>query len=160
MAYVFSLPVELSTDADASFAAAEMVMRALPQWFELEEPLVEFAEAARTSPTFIAREEAGVVGFLTLKRQTPRAAEILAMGVLPKRHRQGLGRELVEAACAFALGQGARLLQVKTLGPSHPSEHYARTRAFYEALDFVPLEETTSVWGPSNPCLILVRALS
>ena len=50
-------------------------------------------------------------------------------------------------------------MQVKTLGPSHPSERYARTRTFYEALDFIPLEETTSFWGVGNPCLILVRVL-
>jgi GNAT superfamily N-acetyltransferase len=135
-------------------------MRALPQWFELEGGLLELVEAARTSPTFIATEEGGDVGFLTLKPQMPYAAEITAMGVLPSWHRRGIGRALVEEACCSALKQGVRLLQVKTLGPSHPSEHYARTRAFYEALDFIPLEETTSVWGPSNPCLILVRPLS
>jgi ribosomal protein S18 acetylase RimI-like enzyme len=67
------------------------------------------------------------------------------MGVLPNWQRQGIVRALVEEACRSALKQGVRLLQVKTLGPSHPSEHYARTRAFYEALDLVPLEETTSV---------------
>jgi len=80
--------------------------------------------------------------------------------VLPEWHRRGVGRMLVEEACVFARNQRARLLQVKTLGPSHPSEEYARTRAFYEALDFIPLEETTSFWGVDNPCLILVRILS
>jgi len=82
------------------------------------------------------------------------------MEVLPDWHRRGIGRALVEEACRFALDQGVRLLQVKTLGRSHPSEHYARTRTFYETLGFIPLEETTSVWGPGNPCLILVRILS
>jgi len=82
------------------------------------------------------------------------------MEVLPDWHRRGIGRALVEEACRFALDQGVRLLQVKTLGPSHPSEQYARTRTFYETLGFIPLEETTSVWGAGNPCLILVRILS
>jgi GNAT superfamily N-acetyltransferase len=154
------LPIKLRAEGEANAVVAEAVMRALPQWFELEGGLLELVEAARTSPTFIATEEGADVGFLTLKRQTPRAAEIIAMGVLPNWHRRGIGRALVEEACRSALRQGLRLLQVKTLGPSHPSEQYARTRAFYEALDFIPLEETTSVWGPSNPCLILVRTLS
>jgi hypothetical protein len=48
---------------------------------------------------------------------------------------------------------------VKTLGPSHPSEAFARTRRFYEALGFIPIEETTAFWGESNPCLILVKSL-
>ena len=118
------------------------------------------SEAARTCPTFVATNESDDIGFLTLRFQTHEAAEITAMGVLPEWHRRGIGRALVEEACRFALDQGVRLLQVKTLGPSHPSEHYARTRTFYETLGFIPLEETTSVWGAGNPCLILVRILS
>jgi GNAT superfamily N-acetyltransferase len=154
------LPIELRASGDANAAVAEAVMRALPQWFELEGGLLELVEAARTAPTFIATEEGADVGFLTLKAQTRQAAEITAMGVLPNWHRHGIGRALVEEACRFESDRGAFLLQVKTLGPSHPSEEYARTRAFYEALDFIPLEETTSFWGVGNPCLILVRILS
>ena len=50
------------------------------------------------------------------------------------------------------------LLQVKTLGPTRPSEHYDRTRAFYAALGFQPLEEIHDLW-PGNPCLIMVKPL-
>jgi ribosomal protein S18 acetylase RimI-like enzyme len=135
-------------------------MRALPQWFGLEQSLLDYVEAARTLPTFIAEEDSVHVGFLTLKLHTPQAAEILAMGVLPAAHRRGIGRALVEAATQYALSQSAHLLQVKTLGPSHPSENYARTRAFYESLGFLPMEETTTVWGEANPCLIMVKPLA
>ena len=116
-------------------------------------------EAARTSPTLIATEEGADVGFLTLKVQTRQAAEITAMGVLPNWHRHGIGRALVGEAFLFARNQGARLLQVKTLGPSDPDVNYARTRSFYEALGFIALEETTAFWGEANPCLIMVRVL-
>ncbi|MET9020489.1 hypothetical protein ABZV93_10935 [Actinopolymorpha sp. NPDC004070] len=51
-----------------------------------------------------------------------------------------------------------RLLQVKTLGPSHPHEGYARTREFYRAMGFQPLEELHGVW-PGNPCLLMVAFL-
>jgi GNAT superfamily N-acetyltransferase len=138
---------------------AEKVLRALPEWFGLEEPILEYIEAARRLPTFVATENGSAVGFLTLMPQTSLAAEVLAMGVLPEWHGHGIGRELVETVAAFATARGYRLLQAKTLGPSHPSEHYARTRAFYEALGFIPLEETTAIWGAENPCLILVRPL-
>jgi GNAT superfamily N-acetyltransferase len=82
------------------------------------------------------------------------------MGVVPDRHRRGTGRGLVEAASDLLAARGVRLLQVKTLGPSHRSASHAGTRAFYEALGFVPLEETTALWGAANPCLIMVRPLS
>jgi hypothetical protein len=50
-----------------------------------------------------------------------------------------------------------KLLQVKTSGPSGSSVEYERTRAFYAAVDFLPFEERTDIWGPLNPCLILVK---
>ena len=50
-------------------------------------------------------------------------------------------------------------LQVKTLGPSHPDENYASTRAFYLAMGFRPLEEFKHIWDEHNPCLIMVKKL-
>lgn len=81
------------------------------------------------------------------------------MGVLRSHHRQGFGRALVDAGATHARSVGCEFLTVKTLGPSHPSEGYAATRRFYEALAFRPIEELHGVW-PGNPCLILVRPLS
>jgi GNAT superfamily N-acetyltransferase len=151
--------VELSSGSERAARVAEAVMRALPEWFGLEEPLLDYVQAARTLPTLIASEATGDVGFLTIKQHTAGSAEILAMGVLPERHRQGLGRELIEAAAAQVRANDTRLLQVKTLGPSHASVNYARTRCFYEALGFIALEETTAFWGEENPCLVMVKVL-
>ena len=75
-------------------------------------------------------------------------------------HRAGIGRRIVERVEAGLTTNGVRLLEVKTLGPSGGSEEYARTRAFYEAIGFLPLEERTDIWGPENPCLILVKPLA
>jgi GNAT superfamily N-acetyltransferase len=152
--------VELSADSERNRRVAEKVLRALPKWFGLEEPLLGYVEDAATELTFLATVDAEDVAFLTLKRHTPVAAEITAMGVLPNRHRTGIGRALVEAAAEKAQTEGARLLQVKTLGPSHPSEGYAATRRFYETCGFLPLEETDAYWGPANPCLVMVRILA
>ena len=55
--------------------------------------------------------------------------------------------------------EGVRYLQVKTLGPSRPDDEYERTRRFYEARDFVALEEMFGVWPEDNPMLIMVKAL-
>jgi GNAT superfamily N-acetyltransferase len=139
--------------------AAESVLRALPDWFGLEEPLLDYIQAARELPTFVATEDDAPVGFLTLKQQTAETQEILAMGVIKEWHRRGIGSALVDAATEYALAHGARLLEVKTLGPSHPDENYQRTRSFYESLGFLAVEETTALWGPANPCLILVKPL-
>ena len=34
-----------------------------------------------------------------------------------------------------------------------------RTRLFYEAMDFRPLEELKTLWGERLPCLIMVKKL-
>jgi ribosomal protein S18 acetylase RimI-like enzyme len=81
------------------------------------------------------------------------------MGVRPECQRRGLGTALLEAAEAFLRARDVEYLQVKTLGPSQPSEHYAATRRFYAARAFRPLEELTSIWGEGNPCLIMVKHL-
>jgi GNAT superfamily N-acetyltransferase len=138
---------------------ADAVLRSLPRWFGLEEPLLGYVEDATTLPTYIGAIDGADVAFLTMRRRTPVASEITAMGVLPEHHRRGIGRALVEAAAEDARAEGIRLLQVKTLGPSHPSEPYAATRRFYAACGFLPLEETDAHWGLANPTLVLVRVL-
>ena len=80
------------------------------------------------------------------------------MAVRPDRHRQGVGRALVEALQADLAADGVEFLQVKTLGPARPNAEYAATRSFYEAMGFRPLEEIHDLW-PGNPCLIMVKAL-
>jgi GNAT superfamily N-acetyltransferase len=73
-------------------------------------------------------------------------------------HRHGIGRALVEAFEADLIADGVELLQVKTLGPSHPDPGYAGTRQFYTRVGFRPLEEVHGVW-PENPCLIMIKML-
>jgi GNAT superfamily N-acetyltransferase len=140
-------------------AHAEGILRALPDWFGIEQAIVDYARAADELPTFLAARGAETVGFLTLKPTSPQAIEIHVMAVLPGEHRRGVGRALVERAAAYARAGGCALLHVKTLAPSDPDPGYAATRAFYAAVGFVPLEELPQVWGAENPCLLMVRVL-
>jgi hypothetical protein len=67
--------------------------------------------------------------------------------------------QLVARVEAGLRAAGVALFQVKTFGPSGDSDEYERTRAFYEAYGFIPLEELLTLWSPGNPCLILVKPL-
>jgi GNAT superfamily N-acetyltransferase len=131
------------------------VLAALPGWFGIEEAVERYVREVAELPTFAVERD----GFLALKQHTDAAAEIYVMGVRPESHRRGIGTAQLEAAEAFLRGREVEYLQVKTLGPSHPSEHYAATRSFYAARGFRPLEELTAIWGEANPCLVMVKHL-
>jgi len=131
----------------------ESVLADLPDWFGFEQVNATYVRDVATLPTFGVGDDA----FLSLKIHNPRAAEVYVMGVRPARHRQGLGRALMAAADDYLRLRGVEYLQVKTLGPSYPDEGYERTRNFYEACGFVPLEEIYGLWDTDNPCLLLVK---
>jgi N-acetylglutamate synthase-like GNAT family acetyltransferase len=135
------------------------ILRLLPDWFGIEAAISNYGQEIESLPTFLARIEDRVIGFLSLKQHTPYAAEILVMAVHPEAAHGGIGRALVETAETYARGLGIEYMQVKTLGPSRPDEGYARTRAFYQALGFRPMEEFSQIWDKDNPCLILVKRL-
>jgi GNAT superfamily N-acetyltransferase len=141
-------------DAEARSRLCEAVLRELPEWFGIEEATQHYIDAVADLPTFAVGDDA----FLSLKLHTPRAAEVYVMGVRPRRHRRGLGTALLTAAEQYLREREVEYLQVKTLGPSRPSEGYERTRLFYEASGFVPLEEIHGLWE-ANPCLLLVKRL-
>ncbi|HZU86693.1 MAG TPA: GNAT family N-acetyltransferase [Anaerolineaceae bacterium] len=140
--------------------ACAPILRALPDWFGVEQSTQNYIMEIDRLETFLAFDQTGrTLGFLSLKTHTPYAAEIYVMGVLPEAHGGGIGRALVEASIAHLRTQGIEYLQVKTLGPSHPDSGYVATRAFYLALGFRPLEEFKQIWDEYNPCLILVQRL-
>ncbi len=145
--------VEITDPAERS-RIAEAVLRDLPEWFGIEEATAAYIRDAATLPTFAVEPDAG---FLCLEQHGPRAAELYVMGVQRVHHRRGIGRALVEAAESWCRANRIRYLHVKTLGPSRASRGYDATRAFYEALGFVALEELHGLWDEDNPTLILVK---
>jgi ribosomal protein S18 acetylase RimI-like enzyme len=140
-------------------SVCEPILRSLPEWFGIEEATAQYIKDTDTLPTLLASINGEVVGFLTLKQHSDFAAEIHVMGVRPEVHRTGIGHALVEKAEETLRRRGVEYLQVKTLSPAHPDKHYARTREFYQAMGFRPLEEFKELWGEENPCLQLVKSL-
>lgn len=144
--------------ADGEAAACEAVMRGLPEWFGIESAILDYRRDVASMETIVADVAGAVVGFVTLMPSTEQAIEIRVMAVAAGRQGRGIGRGLVAAGEARARERGATLFHVKTLGPSRPCAAYARTRGFYRAMGFLPLEENR-LWGETNPCLMLVKPL-
>jgi N-acetylglutamate synthase-like GNAT family acetyltransferase len=130
----------------------------LPEWFGLPEMNAAYAERADGDQTWVAERGGDTIGVMTLADPGFSAIEIHFLAVRRRAHRQAVGTALVMKAFAEARGLGRSYLTVKTLGPSRASEPYARTRAFYRAVGFEPLEEFTTVW-PNAPCLLMAMAV-
>jgi GNAT superfamily N-acetyltransferase len=137
----------------------EPILRSLPDWFGIEEAIVHYVAEIEKLPTFLACTGGEVTGFLSVKQHNPHAAELYVMGIRAEAHRHGIGRGLVSAAQEWLSTQGVEYFQVKTLGPSHSDSNYSKTRAFYMAMGFRPLEEFTQIWNEQNPCWIMVKKL-
>ena len=156
------MPVDpIATRSDQVPDDVERLLRSLPEWFGIESSLLEYVEDSRRLPTYVVRDgEAGtIVGVLLVRRHFPAAAEVHLMAVDRSWHRRGVGRALLRAAQDDLSRDGVRFLQVKTLSESRPNEGYERTRRFYLAEGFSPLEEFPDLWDPGNPCLQLVKSL-
>jgi len=136
--------------------ACERILRALPDWFGIEESNRAYVESLRRLPGAVAEIDGEIAGFVALEEHDPKSLEIHVMGVEASRHRRGIGRELVRWARDFAAARGAHWLHVKTRGPATPDPDYEKTRAFYLAQGFEPLFESLTLWGPENAALVLV----
>jgi N-acetylglutamate synthase-like GNAT family acetyltransferase len=152
--------MNVQINADGNFPDdVERLLRGLPMWFGIEQSLLDYVESSRTLPTTTAVLDGEIVAVCVLRHHNPLASEIDLLAVRHDLHRRGIGKRMLERVEADLRAAGVKLLQVKTFGPSGDSAEYERTRAFYRASGFIPLEENTAIWGPANPCLILVKPL-
>lgn len=141
-------------------SAVERLLRSLPDWFGIEESIVQYVGDATAIPTYLALDAAteDVLGALLLSRHFPGCAEIHLLAVDPLHHRRGIGSALIRHAEDMSRADGVRILEVKTQGPSMPDENYAETLQFYRSMGFEPVEEIHGLWG-DIPCLLLVKSL-
>lgn len=130
-----------------------------PEWFGIPESNAAYARDAETGPTWIAFFDGAPAGVMVLRRVSEDTTDIHVIAVRRSLHRGGIGKALAKIAEDEARRTGCKLLSVKTRGPSGESEEYVRTRLFYRRVGFYALEEFTEIWGPENPCLIMIKPL-
>lgn len=132
-----------------------IILRALPDWFGIESSIVDYLKDVKELPLVVAFHKDLPVGFIAIKQHNEYTSEIHVMGILPEYQRQKLGKKLLEAVIPLC----SEYLTVKTLAASRENEHYARTRQFYVAMGFKPLEVFPELWGKDNPCLMMIKDL-
>jgi len=149
-------PMEIIEEEQKS-EITETILRALPEWFGIEEAIVNYIDAVRKMPFFAIYDDDEAVGFVAIKNHNPATAEVYVMGVREEDHRRGIGSRLMDMAEGYCRAQEKTFLTVKTLDESRESEEYKKTRKFYLKNGFQPLEVFPTLWGEENPCLFLAK---
>ena len=93
----------------------EKILRSLPDWFGIEESIVQYIKDADKMPTMIVKNETEEIGFLTIKKHFKESADIHCMGILPQYHRKGIGIQLIKKVEIHLKNEGVKILQVKTI---------------------------------------------
>jgi XTP/dITP diphosphohydrolase len=140
-------------------AICRVILDLLPSWFGISEANDRYVETAETHPSVIASVAGDDVGITVVKQHRPYAAEVYLMAVKPAHHRTGIGTAMLRHLEARLAANGVEFLQVKTLSASRPDVDYDRTRAFYLAYGFRPLEEFPTLWDLSNPALQMIKSV-
>lgn len=137
---------------------AGAILSQLFPWFGRPESTEEYICESKTKPFWAAFSEENPVGFIVKNRTAPKCSEIFVMGVLPDKHRQGVGRALMETMEQAARENGERYIQVKTLKMGE-DRNYDRTNLFYQAMGFDEMECFLELWDEETPCQIYIKCI-
>ncbi|NBK99077.1 MAG: N-acetyltransferase [Erysipelotrichia bacterium] len=156
---VSSAKVRAIFDNESKQRIAKEILDALPDYFALDEAKQIYIEGCANLAFWAYYDEDRVKGFIAIKKHFKESGEVYVMGVLPQYHRQKIGRSLLKESIRWCRNEGMLYLQVKTLSADREDESYAKTRAFYQAMQFSPLEVFPTLWDISNPCLLMIKKL-
>ena len=133
------------------------ILRALPNWFGMESGIIDYVSQVRALPVYAAFDGGQEIGFVAVKVHSAYTVEVCVMGVLQEYHRQGIGKALIERCEGYCTENAMEFLTVKTLDESRASRSYEKTRLFYLAMGFRPLEVFPLLWDENNPCLFMAK---
>ena len=137
----------------------EEILRALPNWFGIEESTLAYIKKSPELPMLIAYDGETATGFIQLLNHNKFTSEIYVMGVKKEYHRKGIGSALIKEAENFLKRKGFEYLQVKTVSDERVCDFYKETRKFYRAYGFRDVEVFPTLWDSFNPCLLLIKSI-
>ena len=149
--------IEEVKDEDQKTAVVAEVLKDLPEWFGIPESTQAYIEGAKELQVWAAYQENELTGFVSLSYSSEECAEIDCIGVKKAHQGRGIGSQLL-AALESEARKNVDYLQVKTVAEGS-NKDYDRTNVFYRSLGFKKLEIFPQLWGPQNPCQILIKKM-
>ncbi len=135
----------------------DKILRSLPKWFGIESSIVDYVKDVQTMETWASYSNNELTGFISINKHNTATAEIHVVGVIEAFHKKGIGKILIQEAEKYLIEQNFKYLTVKTLSELRADENYEKTRHFYLAMDFAPVEVFKTLWGEHNPCLLMIK---
>ena len=147
-------------DEEPKMAVVAEVLKDLPEWFGIPESTQAYIEGAKDLKVWAAFQESDLLGFVSLSYSSEDCAEIDCLGVKKAHQGRGIGSQLLATLESEARKNVDYVdyLQVKTVAEGS-NKDYDRTNVFYRSLGFKKLEIFPQLWGPQNPCQILIKKM-
>jgi len=152
--------IEEVIDQTKKSAICNNILRDLPDWFGVEESIQKYVSDVKELPFYVVFSENQPVGFIALKAHKKTATEIFVMGIKSGYHRQAIGQQLIQHATQYCKQNCLEFLTVKILDETRKDNSYEKTRKFYLANGFKPIEVFPTLWNESNPCLLMIKDVS
>ena len=149
--------IEEVKDANQKMAVVAEVLKDLPEWFGIPESTQAYIEGAKDLQVWAVYQEKDLAGFVSLSYSSEDCAEIDCLGVKKAYQGRGIGSQLL-ATLESEASKNVDFLQVKTVAQGS-NKDYDRTNVFYRNLGFKKLEIFPQLWGPQNPCQILIKKI-
>ena len=137
----------------------EKVLRSLPDWFGIEDAIVEYRQEIDHLDTFYVESDSELIAFFSVKKHFNKSAELYVLAVGSGFHGQGIGYKIFQAVESHLRDEGFEFLQVKTVSDGNPDPFYKKTRKTYLRWGFTPLEVFPTLWDAHNPCLLLIKSI-
>ena len=149
--------IEEVKDENQKKAVVAEVLKDLPEWFGIPESTQAYIDGAKDLQVWAAYQESGLTGFVSLSYSSEDCVEIDCLGVKKAYQGRKIGSQLL-ATLESEANKNVDFLQVKTVAEGS-NKDYDRTNIFYRSLGFKKLEIFPQLWGPQNPCQILIKKI-
>ena len=105
------------------------------------------------SQTWVAEDESGIAGFLTLAQEPQKVGHIVTIDVIESQRRSGVGAMLMDAAETWAAGKDLRVVDRETADDNRPAQ------AFYAKRGYAKVDEVANYYSNGQTAWVMVKWL-